>query len=436
MNNFFTYLDTKKYTLKSAQELEQELHDTLSLDTPLDNKSDFIEAVTGVFNATRPTRGKNFHNLLFGGADTSAVLADMLTPVMNVTMHTYKSGGVHILLENEIIQKMIQKIGWTNGDGVITSGGSISNLYGMLLARNNADPLFQEQGKTKELSCYASELSHYSVVKNASVSGIGKQSIHFIPTDDAGRMDSIALEESIKKDIKEGKKPSLLHITSGTTVRGSFDNIKVLSNIARAYGMWVHVDITWGSGVFFNSQLQRLIDGIDAVDSVAWNPHKFMGIPLTASVFLTQKRHALKDAFRVDSEYLFQTESITYNPGLKTLQCGRRNDAFKIWAAWKQGGDKKFEEKMDTLLALRNYMLGIIKNNKEIILFEEPQYLNVCFRLEYENAKESCLRLESEYGIRVSHAHIDGQDYIRFIFVNNTITKKDIDFFISSLLKK
>lgn len=43
-------------------------------------------------------------------------------------------------MENETIQMFCRKFGYENGDGIFAPGGSIANMYGMVLARCRAVP--------------------------------------------------------------------------------------------------------------------------------------------------------------------------------------------------------------------------------------------------------------------------------------------------------
>ena len=51
------------------------------------------------------------------------------------------------------------------------------------------------------------------------------------------------------------------------------------------------------------------------------------------------------------------------NLGTKTMQCGRRNDAFKLWAAWKHHGDAGYAAKIgvrrETLWAWIQKLRGV-----------------------------------------------------------------------------
>jgi glutamate/tyrosine decarboxylase-like PLP-dependent enzyme len=68
------------------------------------------------------TNSKGFFNLLVGGEIVPAVMAEMMTAVLNNTMHTYKSAGIHILIEQEVIKFFLKKIGYKKGDGIFAPG--------------------------------------------------------------------------------------------------------------------------------------------------------------------------------------------------------------------------------------------------------------------------------------------------------------------------
>ncbi|MEI6773552.1 MAG: hypothetical protein WCL18_01675 [bacterium] len=59
---------------------------------------------------------------MVGGEILPAVMAEMLSAVLNNTMHTYKSAGIHILIEQEVIRFLLKKVGYKNGDGIFGPG--------------------------------------------------------------------------------------------------------------------------------------------------------------------------------------------------------------------------------------------------------------------------------------------------------------------------
>lgn len=61
------------------------------------------------------------------------------------------------------------------------------------------------------------------------------------------------------------------------------------------------------------------------------------GMPLQCSVFMTRHAGILKQTNASGAAYLFQPDKLNaeYDLGDKTIQCGRRPDAYKLWLAWK-----------------------------------------------------------------------------------------------------
>lgn len=83
-----------------------------------------------------------------------------------------------------------------------------------------------------------------------------------------------------------------------------------------------------------------LLSSLHSADSVAWNPHKSLHVPLQCSAFLTRHGNVLQAMLSVHAQYLFQKDKLLYDTTLDTgdmsLQCGRLNDALKIWLMWKK----------------------------------------------------------------------------------------------------
>ena len=81
-----------------------------------------------------------------------------------------------------------------------------------------------------------------------------------------------------------------------------------LGNIAKKYNLWLHADCAWGGAVIFSDKYKYLMDGCEMLDSVAYNPHKMLGAPLQASLFMTKHREILHQTNCAASTYLFQQD--------------------------------------------------------------------------------------------------------------------------------
>lgn len=137
------------------------------------------------------------------------------------------------------------------------------------------------------------------------------------------------------------------------------------------------------------------VPGIERVDSMSWNPHKTMGVPLQCSIFLVNQKRLLHECNSSSANYLFQQDKFydtSYDTGDKSLSCGRKVDAFKFWLMWKRRGMLGFERLIDNAFECSEYLACEIRRRRgfELVL-TEFQYTNVCFFYipKYMQAKEN-----------------------------------------------
>lgn len=69
-----------------------------------------------------------------------------ITEGLNTNQHTYETAPVFTLTEQAIISHVSEKINYGICDGIFSPGGSISNMYGMVLARYKAFPDVKYEG--------------------------------------------------------------------------------------------------------------------------------------------------------------------------------------------------------------------------------------------------------------------------------------------------
>ena len=95
------------------------------------------------------------------------------------------------------------------------------------------------------------------------------------------------LEEIVVLAKEKGETPFYVNATAGTTVLGSFDPLDRIADVCERHKLWLHVDGSWGGSVVFNHDIAReRLKGVERADSVAVNPHKMLGVPLTCSFLL------------------------------------------------------------------------------------------------------------------------------------------------------
>ena len=125
----------------------------------------------------------------------------------------------------------------------------------------------------------------------------------------------------------------LVIATLGTTSAGVVDPLARIGSLAREAKIWFHVDASFGGSITMSPTHRHVLRGVEQADSIAWNPHKVMGVPLSAAALITRESGPLGQSLDESADYLFQSDDDAYNPGTRSIQCGRRNDALKVWAA-------------------------------------------------------------------------------------------------------
>ncbi len=415
----------------------ESLRETLSIE--LDGEAhpfdDVTDALAGLLSATPSTTSQQFFNQLFAGRDTVATMGDVLAVIANTPMYTFKAGGPQVLLERACINRMAAKVGFDPGDGIFTPGGSLSNMAALIIARNEALEGSRESGLPgARLIVYTSEECHYSVRKGAGMVGIGRGNVRFVPADEHGRMDPNALRSMMLEDRDSGAVPIMINATSGTTVQGAFDPIDQIADIASEQGVWLHVDAAWGGAVLLCESKRRLMDGVDRADSVTWDAHKLMGAPLTSAVLLTREVGVCKKHFDEAASYLYQEDDDELNPGRSSLQCGRRNDALKLWAAWKYRGDAGYDAMIRQFYALAEYTADRVREDPGMTLSHDPQYVNVCFEVNAKSSERICYELGRRQKAKVGYGIVNGRKTIRMVYANNEVTTDHVDRLLDDIL--
>ncbi|XP_030638995.1 acidic amino acid decarboxylase GADL1-like [Chanos chanos] len=327
-----------------------------------------------------------FFNQLYGGMDPYSLVGRFITEAINPSIYTYEVAPVFVLTEEAVLKKMIEFIGWKEGgDGILSPGGSVSNMYAVNVARFHHCPDIKELGLSgmPRLVLFTSQECHYSISKAAAFLGIGTKNVYVIPSDGRGKMIPAELEKKIKQAKEEGAVPFMVNATAGTTVLGAFDPLEEIADICERHNIWMHVDACWGGAALVSRKHCHLLKGIHRANSVAWNPHKMLMAGLQCCAFMVRdKTGLLEKCHSAQASYLFQQDkfyNISYDIGDKSIQCSRKPDAFKFWLLWKAVGTRGLEERVNRALALARYLAEEIKKREGFRLLMEPEYTNVCF---------------------------------------------------------
>jgi len=384
--------------------------------------------------ATPRTGSLRFFNQLFSGREPMAAVGEMLAALLNTSMYTYKVAGPHALIETALTQHMARIVGYDEGEGVFSPGGSLANLAALVMARNAAVPGSRENGLDgRRLAVYASADCHYSIRKACGMIGIGRGGLRLVETDERGRMRPGVLSSMIERDAEGGAVPIAIIATVGTTVRAAHDPIREISAVARRHGVWLHADGAFGGSVLLSQPHRHLAEGSELADSWTWDPHKLMGVPLISSVLLCRQRGTLAANFNEAASYLFQSDADEFNHGTRSIQCGRHNDALKLWAAWKHLGDQGYARRIDHLFGLAKTLARAVERRPALRLTCEPEGTNVCFEAVGKSSEAICEALRRDQRAMVGHAMVEGRCVIRVACVNGAMVEDDMTAFLDAV---
>jgi len=236
--------------------------------------------------------------------------------------------------------------------GNVTSGGTMSNLTALMVARERAFPAdrnfpgIRKAGVEGALNYYGysrmvilvSRRGHYSIRKSANLLGLGEKNVINIPTDIYNRINIKALRRNIhsikRSDLERGKKTKIMSIigVAGTTETGNIDNLMELGDIAREEGAYFHVDAAWGGSALIVNEYRSLFRGIEKADSVSVDAHKLLYCPMAMGIIIFRNEKDL-DHLKTISQYVNRPDSV--DTGRFTIEGSRPFACLKPWASLK-----------------------------------------------------------------------------------------------------
>ena len=397
---------------------------------------EFTSALRDLMLKSPKSSSKLFFNQLFGGRHSKAVLGDLLAVFLNNSMATYKIAGPQVAIEKEIISKVCKMSGYDkNAGGTFPTGGSMSNFMSLVMARDKVNIDIKYRGINEKLIAYTSENSHYSIAKNASFTGLGKDNVRYIKSDEEGRINIDAFKNQVDDDIANGFLPFYLNATAGTTVLCAFDNVEELGPICKKNNIWLHLDGAFGGSVIFSKKYNHLIKGIAQTDSFCFNAHKTLGAPLSTSILIVKDKHDLYNSFNNDATYLYQTHDDDFNLGQTSIECGRRNNALKFWTMWKAIGTNGIAKIVEHEFSLADNARNYVNSNSDYTLYSFKDSLSVCFNYKDFDPEDLCTKLYESNTLMVGFGHFHENGFVRLVTINGENTHEDIKNFFNVLEK-
>ncbi|KAJ5925313.1 hypothetical protein N7454_007952 [Penicillium verhagenii] len=381
------------------------LRDILQLEIPEQGRRQegLIEVLQKVLQYSVNTWHQGFLDKLYASTNAPGVAAELILATLNTNVHVYQVSPALTVIEKYTGQRLANLFG-LNGPragGISVQGGSASNTTSIVIARNNLYPETKKEGNGGyRFVLFTSAHGHYSVEKAAQMLGFGSSAVWPVPVDKQGRMIPSELEKLVQKAQGEGRTPFYVNATAGTTVMGSFDPFNEIAAICKKYNLWFHIDGSWGGSFVFSQRQIHKLAGSEKADSIAINPHKMLGAPVTCSFLLASDMRQFHRANTLPAGYLFHNEDTeektngdvheseievdspeVWDLADLTLQCGRRADSLKLFLGWTYYGSEGYAQQIDSACEMAAYLATLVEKNPNFILVSEnaPPCLQVCF---------------------------------------------------------
>ena len=226
---------------------------------------------------------------------------------------------------------------------------------------------------------YVTSESHHSFVKITRMTGFGTNALHEVLTTPRHTFDVARLRERIRADVGAGHCPFMIVGTAGTTGGGVIDPLAALADVATESGAWLHVDAAWGGAAALVPRLRSALDGIERADSVTWDAHKWLSVPMGAGMFFCRHSDAVHRAFAVTTSYMPSgAGEQTIDPYMTTVQWSRRAIGLKVFMSVAERGGDGLVEQIDHHARMGDLLQSKLINAGWMIVNDTPLPL-VCF---------------------------------------------------------
>jgi L-2,4-diaminobutyrate decarboxylase len=403
-------------------------------------------------------RGQNLHHPHYVGHQVPAPiplagLFDLVGTITNQCMAIYEMGPWATAVEHAVIGAVGERLGFLPGTfaGLVTSGGSVANLTGLLTARNvTLGDAWSVglAGRAPAPVMVAQADAHYSVMRSAGILGLGTNQIVPAALDSRRRMDPNRLNDSLADLRKRGVPVIAVSAAACATPIGAFDPLVDIADVCARHEVWLHVDAAHGGALAFSERHRHLIAGIERADSVVCDAHKMMFMPaLCAMLFYKNREHRIA-AFHQDAPYLFDPtapELRDYDSGIVNLECTKRAAAFGLWGIWSLFGPKIFADMVDVTIDLAQNFHGMLAEADDFEPLHEPQCNIVAFRFVPRELRDAPSESIDAFQLRLRRnviesgefyfvqTRIDGRPVLRATIMNPLTTEDDLQALLECL---
>jgi glutamate/tyrosine decarboxylase-like PLP-dependent enzyme len=281
-----------------------------------------------------------FFGYVPGPSNFPAVVADFVAAGHNVFGGSWVGSPGAAQAELVTIDWLRAAMGLPEGmGGLFVSGGSMANLTALAAARH-------AHGAAADHVVYFSDQTHFATPRALRVLGFDPGALRELPSGPDLQLDPGALAAAIAADRRAGRTPFCVVANVGTTSSGAVDPLPELAALCRTEGLWLHGDGAYGAAAALCDRGRAAVPGLELLDSLAVDPHKWLFQPFEAGLVLVRDPSLLRATFGVTSAYIRDAaraleEVNFFEYGVQLTRAPR---ALKVWFALQVFGLRAFRD--------------------------------------------------------------------------------------------
>ncbi len=360
-----------------------------------------------------------------------SAMADALAAGFNVFNGTWLGGSAAAALELGVVEWLRQMCGFPGGaGGLFVSGGSVANVTALAVARR-----VKLADDVRGATVYFSDQTHSSVERAFRVLGFLPDQMRKIECDGEWRLPLGVLRATIAADRRAGLRPFCVVANAGTTNTGAVDPLDQLADLARSENMWLHGDGAYGAAAVLCERGRAALAGLDRVDSVSLDPHKWLFQSFECGCVLVRDSEQLKSTFQVMPDYLRDVHrgAAEVNPCDYGIQLTRSFRALKVWLSMKTFGLDAFRAAITRGFELAEFAEARLREMPDWEVASPASMAVVCFRFTAAGGDSNVFhtrlvdRMLADGFAFATSTTLRGATVLRFCTINPRTTEADVE---------
>jgi len=370
----------------------------------------------------------NFLSFIPAAPTKAALLFDMVVSCASLQGISWLEAAGAIAAENQVLRLLADLAGMPDSaGGCFVTGGSAGNLSALVVARDTARHRLG-LGMYDRTRIAVSDQAHSSIGNTLRIIGVEPL---VVPTTDH-RLTGAALRTALQEHAGDGVPVIGVVATSGTTNGGIVDDLAGVSEVAREFELWFHVDGAYGGAALFAPSVRRLYNGIEHADSFIVDPHKWLFAPFDCAALIYKNPHLAKTVHTQDASYLdvIHTDAPEeWNPTDYAYHLTRRARGLPLWFSLAVHGTEAYTDAIEWSLDLAREAARLVVADPNLELIRDPELGVVLFRRrgwsaeDYDNWSKRLLAGQIAF---VTPTSWEGETVARFAFLHPGTTAETV----------